>query len=180
MEIYLVARWSDGSVSHEAMQLDGRFPAQPTENGWRFVSDGTWVRASNDANCAEYLVRVAQRRLDLDGVTLLGWRRITQQEHELFERDREYRNALEDVDGQCQHNMVKARELHRTCLRHQNGAKLLLLDREWVDCAAKGDTGGASAVEAKRQALRDALTDPQIEACTNVIELKQLLVSREV
>lgn len=172
MEIYLVARWSDGSVSHEAMQLAGRFPAQPAETGWRFAGDGTWVRASSDANINQYLGRVAQRRLELDGLTLVGWRRITAQEHAMFERDRTYRDAMADDGVTLSHDMTKARELHRAFIRHQNGDRFMTLDREWVDASASGDTAKAQQIAAQRDALRNFVNDPRIDAAQTLDELK--------
>lgn len=175
MEIYLVARWSDGSVSHEAMQLVGRFPSQPVEKGWRPMGDGTWGRASSDANCEEYLARVAQRRMELDGLTLLGWRRLSDDEHKMFERDRVYRDAMEDVGGKVGHNMAKARELHRAHLRHKNGDRFMTLDREWVNKSAAGDKRGADDVEAERKRLRDFVSDPRIDAAATLDELKTIV-----
>jgi len=175
MEIYLVARWSDGSVSHEAMQIVGRFPAQPTERGWRAAGDGTWVRASSDANCIEYLARVAQRRLELDNITMTGWRRLADDEHRMFERDREYRDAMEDAGGRIGHNMPKARELHRSRLRHINGDRFLRLDREWVNASASGNAAEARDVENKRKALRDMVDDPRIEAAQTLDDLKAVM-----
>jgi hypothetical protein len=175
-EIYLCASWSDGSVSHEAMQLDGRFPSQPKESGWRFAGEvkdgGAWVRSANDQNCQEYLNRVAARRLDLDGLTLVGWRRLSDSEHRAFSQDRTYREALEDVGGKLQHNMAKAKELHRAYLRHVNGDKLMLLDRQWVDAMAANKRPEADAIEAKRKAMRDRVNDPAIDAAKSIEELK--------
>jgi len=102
---------------------------------------------------------------------MVSWRRLTLAEHEMFNQNRNHRDALEDVNGVLRHNMVKARELHRSLIRHSNGAKFLTIDREWVDAFAKGDKQTADAVEAQRQAMRDVVDDPRIEAAQTIEEL---------
>lgn len=173
-EFYVVARWSDGSVSRESIQLLMRCAGTPVEVGW-FKTPQGWRRVATVAVVEGYLARVAQRRQELDGLTLLGWRALSPSENEMFNRDREYRNAMEDVGGRIQHNMVKARECHRERLRHINGDRFMGLDREWVNASAAGDSVAADAVEAQRKALRDLVDDPRIDAAQSLDELKLIV-----
>jgi hypothetical protein len=158
------------------MQLDGRFPSQPQEPGWRLASEvdggGRWVRASSDKNIQDYMDRVAVGRLERDGVTLVGWRRLGDAEHQQFNQDRIYRDALEDKAGKLQYNIDKAKELHRAYLRHVNGDKFMVLDRQWVDAMASNKRQDADAIEAKRKAMRDRVNDPAIDAAQTIEELK--------
>jgi len=183
-EVYVVATLNDGSVAHVAFQTEGRFPSQP-KGGWRPKADGlTWERNASDANIEYELARIAQMlavpEKDRDGNilkpgrVLSGWRRITQSEHEQFERDRAYRAALVDRNGKIEHDIVKARQCHRDKLRHERANAMPLLDADWMRAAGQGkDTG---AVEAERQKWRDAPADPRIEAAQTVEELKQITV----
>jgi hypothetical protein len=173
-EFYVVARWSDGSVTHEAIQLDMRAHTAPMENGWELGKDGVFHRQPTIMVIEGYLARQAKRRA-AEGLTLVGWRQLTLAEHHEFERDRTYRNAMEDVGGKLRHNMNKARELHRDHLRHLNGERFLTLDREWLDASASGDKRAADAAEAKRKARRDLVNDPRIDAAQTIEELKQIV-----
>lgn len=76
-------------------------------------------------------------------------------------KTREFRNAWIDRNNKVQVDMPKARELHRNRLRQVRDKEIRKLDGEWMKAFAKKDTATADAVEAKRQALRDA---PQYEA----------------
>lgn len=173
-EVYICVALSDGSVVHIAYQTEMRAPKYP---GGPWVGPnalGVFTRDSSDANI-EYEVSRAARHWRQDGKETVSWRRLSDAEHQVFNQDRDYRNALEDVGGKLQHNMVKARELHKAVLRHWNGDKLLMLDREWVDASADGKKADADAVQAKRQALRDFVNDPRIDAAQTLAELKALV-----
>ena len=174
-EIYLAVSRSDGSVAHVAFQTEGRFPSRPL-GGWEKAPDAfAWTRQPSDENIEFELARVSANWSRLGDPVMIGWRRISDEEHRLFETDRVYRDALTDVDGKLQHDMPKARALHQAYLRHQNGDKFMTLDREWLDKNARGDANGAAEVEAKRQALRDFVNDPRIEAAKTIDELKRVV-----
>lgn len=172
MEHYLVVVWSDGSISHEAMQLEMRANVPPKEVGFVRGFNGTWRRLPTNEAIESHLARVAQRRLELDNVTLVGWRTLTLEEHLMFGQNREYRAAMEVVGGTIQYNMAKARECHRERLRHINGDRFLRLDRQWVNAFASGDRAAADSVEAVRKELRDLVNDPRIDAAQTLEELK--------
>lgn len=170
MELYIGVSRSDGTVAHVAMQLEGRFPSRP-RGGWTLVDGATWKREGSDANIEYELARINQNWVRTGDATMVGWRILSPAEHEMFNQNRQHRNALEDVGGKIQYNMVKARELHREFLRHYNGDKLIGLDREWVNASAAKDTLAVTAVEAKRAALAASVTDPRIEAAQTIEEL---------
>jgi len=173
-EIYICVSRTDGSVAHVAFQTDGRFPSQP-KGGWRKDGEGfVWRRDATDANIEFELARITANWSRQGDPTMTGWRRLSAQEHEIFNQHRHLRDALEDVAGKIQHNMPKAREAHRQHLRHYNGDKLLGLDREWVNASVAKNQSGVRAVEQKRKALADTVVDPRIDAAQTVEELLQV------
>jgi hypothetical protein len=175
MEIYLAATWSDGSVSHEAMQLDMRAPTKPLGN-WAQSPGGSWHLEGNDADVDFYMARVAERVLAGNGLTLVGWRRLSEADHQKFSTNRQHRNALEDVDGEIRHNMVKARAIHKELLRHVGIEKLLVLDGKENAAASKKDDANLASILADKQAIRDAFDDPRIDAAQTIEELLQVVV----
>jgi len=172
-EVYIGISRTDGSVAHYAFQTEMRSSVAP-KGPWRLADNERWARESSDENIEFDVARLALYWGRMGDPLPVGWRRLSLAEHEQFNQDRDYRDALEDVGGKIQHNMPKARDLHRACLRHKNGDKFMQLDREWVNCSAVGDKQGADAVEAKRKALRDFVTDPRIDNATNLDELKRV------
>lgn len=175
-EVYVLAVRSDGSVAHVAFQTTMRYPTQPSSGGWVADGQGSWRRDPTDANILHDLKRLEEYWRQTDGLTISSWRRLTQQEHEMFERDRNYRDALELTNSELKHNMPKARELHRALLRHVAGDKLMTLDRQWVDASASGDVLVAREIQRQRKALRDASDDPRIEAAQMLDELKRVVI----
>jgi hypothetical protein len=107
-------------------------------------------------------------------VFLVSWRRISDDEHRLFNENRHHRDALKDDGKTISHDMDKAREIHRNLLRHQRGEKFAALDAKWMQAAAKGDKRAAADVDAKRQALRDVTDDPRIAAARTIDDLLQV------
>jgi hypothetical protein len=173
-EVYLVLERSDGSVVHLAVQTRFRAPSRPTGPGWTQDSAGYWNREITAESLAHEVRREERRWIALDGLTLVSWRSLSIDEHEQFNQHRHHRDAMELVGGVVQHNMPKARELHRHLLRHQRAEKLLILDGAYNGAVAKGDTAKADEIEAKRQALRDLTSDPRIEAAKDISELVQI------
>lgn len=171
-EIYLAVARTDGSVAHVSFQTDGRFPSQPL-GGWRkSTQDFVWTRDQSDENIEYELARVNANWSRLGDPTMIGWKRLSAEEHAMFNADREYRDAMTLKAGKIEHDMPKARELHKARIRHLNGDKFMTMDREWVDANARGDTAEAAAVELRRKALRDAVNDPRIDEAKTLEELK--------
>lgn len=174
-EVYICIALSDGSVAHLAYQTIMRAPKHPGGPWQGPNARGEYTRGASDT-AIEFEVARSSRHWQQDGKATIGWRKLTLAEHEMFNRDRNYRNAMEDVPGVgLKHNMVKARQLHRAVLRHWNGDRLMTLDREWVDAAAKKDNQKADEIEAKRQTLRDFVNDPRIDAASTLEQLKALV-----
>lgn len=161
-EIYFIAKFVDNSVAHIALQTEIRTNGRTITTQW------------SDAEVFAEVERYAQHWAK-EGMVVASWRRISQDEHLLFEKDREYRDAMEETPNGIGHNMPKARLLHQAKLRHWNGDRFMTLDREWVDAFASGDKQKADGVEAKRKMLRDFVNDPRIATAQTIEELKQIL-----
>jgi len=192
-EVYVAATLTNGQVAHVAIQTSGRFPGRPA-GGWA-KSEGAfeWTRADSDENIEYELARHAQlwalptretqggNIVIMPGVSLVSWRRISPEEHALFEQDRPgegsyYRSAIVDRGGVIQHDMAKARECRRERVRQKRSIILSRLDGDWMKATGQGNKQKADEVEAERQKWRDAPADPRIDAAQSVEELKLLKV----
>lgn len=76
--------------------------------------------------------------------------------------DRTFRNAWVAATGAVTHDMAKAREIQKNTLRVLRAPKLAALDVEFMRALEVGDTVGAAAIVAQKQALRDVTKDPAI------------------
>lgn len=86
--------------------------------------------------------------------------------------DRTFRNAWVAVEGRVDHDMSKAREIHKEALRSLRTPKLAALDVEYQRADEQGDTAKKQEIAAKKQSLRDATKHPAIVAAQTVEELK--------
>ena len=85
--------------------------------------------------------------------------------------DRTYRNAW-TWNGKIEHDMVKARNIHRDRMREARKPKLEAMDIAYVRADEAGNTLLKSQIAAKKQVLRDITILPTIEASTTVDQLK--------
>jgi hypothetical protein len=88
--------------------------------------------------------------------------------------DRTYRNAWKRNGAAVDHDMPKARNIHRDKIREARKAVLADLDGQWMRAKGRGDDAAAAVVEAKREAWRNATTDPAIGAAADVTALKAI------
>lgn len=88
--------------------------------------------------------------------------------------DRTYRDAWKDVAGKNkpEHDMVKARDIHRARLRKLRGSLLDALDADYMRADEAGDNKLKKEIAAKKQKLRDVPAHPSIEAAQTTEELK--------
>jgi hypothetical protein len=164
-EIYVCVRFQDDSVAHVALQTVIR------------TTGGLLIREWTDVE----IVRELSRSIAMwaaDQKFMVAWRRISAEEHRLFDRDpaepgerRWYRNALTDDGQRIVVDMGKAKALHRDRLRHFRSTLLDQLDREWMRATGMGNPADAARIEGERRRLRDLPQDPAIERATSVVEL---------
>jgi len=69
-------------------------------------------------------------------------------------------------------NMTKAVEIKKEMIRAERKDKLEALDVEFMRAMEAGDADKQAEIAAKKQALRDATSDPAITAATTPDELK--------
>lgn len=90
--------------------------------------------------------------------------------------DRTYRNAFEAdiVNGKINHNIVKAREIHKDHMRRARTPLMAALDTAYMRADEKGAAGNAekAQIAAQKQALRDVTAAAGIAAATTPDELK--------
>lgn len=90
--------------------------------------------------------------------------------------DRTYRNAwvADTVGGKVNHDMPKAREIHKGHMRRARTPLMAALDVAYTRADEKGHAGAAekAQIAAQKQALRDVTADAGIAAATTPEELK--------
>ena len=86
--------------------------------------------------------------------------------------DRTFRNAWKTNGETIDHDMVKARDIHRDHLRNERLNYFLPLDNAYRKAEEDGDIIKKEAVRKKKQILRDITIHPDIEKAKNVEELK--------
>lgn len=74
-------------------------------------------------------------------------------------------------------NMTKAVEIKKDMIRQERKPKLEALDVEFMRAVEAGDADKQAEIAAKKQALRDATSDPAITAATTPDELKAVTPS---
>jgi hypothetical protein len=103
---------------------------------------------------------------------VVGWRLIQQED---IPQDRDYRNAWIDRGDKIDHDMPKAREIHRQKLRSIRADLWPGLDVEYHIADEYGDTAAKMKVAGRKKALRDITADPAIDAAQTVEELKSVI-----
>jgi hypothetical protein len=90
--------------------------------------------------------------------------------------DRTFRAAWVHARGRKKpdHDMPKAREIHRVHLRRARLAEFDRLDNDYRMADEAGDAQAKKDIAAVRQKFRDVTDDPRIEAAQTVEELKAL------
>lgn len=109
--------------------------------------------------------------LGIAKVPVQSWRFI--EPHEL-PQERTYRDAWKDTGRSIEHDMSRAREIHRTHLRAARSPLFEKLDAAYQKADEAGNTKTKKEIAARRQALRDVTEHPAIEAAATVDDLKMV------
>lgn len=72
-------------------------------------------------------------------------------------------------------NMTKAVEIKKDMIRAERAPLLADLDIQFMRAVEQGDADAQATIAAKKQALRDATSDPAITAATTPDELKAVV-----
>lgn len=102
------------------------------------------------------------------GAHVVSWRQLDGEP----DLNDEYRNAWTDTGKAIDYDMPRARAMHRDKLRRERAPLLTVLDREQSLALRAKDDSAFDAVEARKQALRDAPADPRIDAASSIEELR--------
>jgi hypothetical protein len=90
--------------------------------------------------------------------------------------DKTFRNAWVHTKGGLKpdHDMAKAKEIHRVYLRKARLAEFCRLDNDYRLADEANDAVAKQTIGTERQKFRDVTEDPRIEECKTVEELKAL------
>ena len=81
-------------------------------------------------------------------------------------QDRTFRNAWRQNGSLGEHDMGKARGIHREALRRLRAPKLAALDTAYLRADEMGDAPAKARIAAEKQALRDVTDDPAIDTAS--------------
>lgn len=119
----------------------------------KYVDSGTWTQGN--------------------GKLPVSWRFVPNDFAE--NEDRTYRNAWKDTGkGRPDHDMVKARNIHRDHLRRARIRHLDTLDVEYQQADEQSNQNKKREIAARKQKLRDVTDDPRIESAATTDDLKTL------
>lgn len=146
----------------------GRGDILPRGAQWFAKDAGIWARPATDDLVREQIERAY---LGNGRPMPLSWAVLP--EGAALPDDRTYRNAWvhHPVRG-VEHDMAKARELHRNRLREARAPALAALDAEYLKADETADKKKKDDAAAKKQALRDVTAHPSIEAAQDIAALK--------
>lgn len=123
----------------------------------------------------EWINEIYARKARDTGKVVVSWE-IVPNDYLTDDDDVTYRNAWKHNSGgrKPDHDMPKAREIHRVHLRRARVAEFDRLDNDYRIADEKSDQKAKKDVGELRQKFRDVTDDPRIEAAQTVEELKAL------
>lgn len=167
--IYVAISRSDGSLSIMAYLVMARGHVLPKGGAWLNEKTGIWTRRATDELIAEEVQKACDSTPEHGAA--VSWRVVKPGE---VPADRTYRDALTDDGKKIQHDMPRAREVHRQHIRKRRATVLRELDGQWMRATGRGNAAEAKRIEGERQKWRDMPADARIEAAQTVEELKKL------
>lgn len=97
----------------------------------------------------------------------------------IIPKDRTFRGAWTFGGAAITHDMAKAREITRARLRRERVPVLAALDVEYQRADEIGDQSAKAAIIQRKQLLRDAPSNPAIDAAKTVGDLTKIILPRE-
>lgn len=104
------------------------------------------------------------------------WRRIDDGD---LPTDRSFRGAWSDNGKAIVHDMPKARDIQRERIRALRAPLLAGLDAEYQRADEAEDKAAKRAVALRKQALRDAPSDPRIDSADTIEQLKAITLEEQ-
>lgn len=175
VEFPILIEFANGPAAIMFYTAQGRSDTLPEGAAW--IGRGPWwYREPSRPNIQRRIDATYQARNDAGGLVHpeqpIGWRMLA--DVGAIPVERAYRNAWRYNAGRIEHDMAKARELHRDAIRETRARKLAELDGLWMRATGQGKKAEADAVELERQKWRDAPADPRIDAAQTVEDLKAI------
>jgi len=171
-QVPIAITMDDGTVTVMSFMVRASSPTLPFGAVWS-KTPGVWNRSPSDANIFAEISK-AFPLTDRHGLPKPQPVRYKVVTWDSIPKDRTYRNALRHTDAGFHHDMPHARRLHIEKMRSRRLAALGVLDRDYTRAIGQGKTDEAAAVEAKRQALRDAPQTLDAESAQTIDELKAI------
>lgn len=137
--------------------------------GAHWIADGWWSRPPLAELIEQSILKWRQIGAKLERPAPLSWRIVADGD---VPEDRTYRNAWVSTGAKVEHDMVKAKELHRDLLRNERTEKLLKLDAKWMEATRTKDTAAVADIDAEKVVLLDATRDSRIDAALTIEDLK--------
>ena len=163
----IVIDMADGSVAIMSFVTRGLSPTLPPGAQWIDARAQRWTREASDANVFAELLKT----FPAGTVQPLRYALVKDAD---IPTDRTYRAAWTHDGAGFGHDMTKARALHLNAVRAARARELERLDKEWMKATGQNEKQDADAVEAQRQALRDAPQTLPVGEAKTVDELKSL------
>lgn len=157
----------DGGVSLMAFLIVARGNQLPVGAVWLDERSGWWGRNASDENIAREISCIPE------AADVKAWHRVSDPADQV-PTDRTYRDAWSWTGSKVEHDMTRAREVHRDRIRKARGAAFAALDGKFTRALGQKDQAAADAIEAKRQAWRDAPADLRIDNAIDVDQLKAI------
>jgi hypothetical protein len=118
----------------------------------------------------EMTIKKASEMYPPERLPIIGWEEI---EDENIVSDRTFRNAWITKGGKkIDHDMNKAREIHREKLRAARVPILEKLDVDYIIADENNNSDEKNRIVKDKQRLRDITKDPRIDAANNIEALK--------
>jgi hypothetical protein len=135
------------------------------------LDDGYFVKRQGTKEEIETEIKKASEAFPQERLPIISWEEINDSDLP----DRAYRDAWITKGGKkIEHDIVKAKEIHKNLLRGFRNCYFAKLDVEYQKAEDAGDEEKKLLVSRKRQELRDVTTHPAIEKAKTVQELKNL------
>lgn len=109
------------------------------------------------------------REIDRTGIKAKKWRIIDRED---IPSDRTFRDAWSLSDSGIDHDMGKARDIHRDRMRTARAEMLAELDIAYIRADEAGDAAAKKDIVARKQKLRDVTKHPDIDKASTVDVLK--------
>ncbi len=171
--VQIAITMDNGTLQVMSFVTQSRSPTLPYGAVWSDEKMGRWDREPTDKNVLAEITKTFRLK-DSKGLPLpqpVRWKRVEASD---IPADRTYRNAWRHDGEKFFHDIEHAKQIHLDKVRRARTAALTELDRDWMKATGQEDQKTAKAIEAKRQALRDAPQTLDLSAVKTVEELKAI------